>query len=155
MLAKLACARFGQAAHIGLRAELQAARRTRLDARRFEPLSNAVRAQRALVDLLRRAVELWNIERTPGHAVLAADAGSDVDVFADLFRTLDTGAGNGARMAGNRLDLECARRHDYAFSIFTRNPLNSGVYALGSIAVGDRRFAEVRSVRPASSAIPR
>ena len=88
-------------------------------------------------------------------ARLAADAGSDVDVFADLFRTLNTGTGNGARMAGNRLDLKCARWHDYAFSIFTRNPLNSGVYALGSIAVGDRRFAEVSSVRPASSAIPR
>src|SRR5438094_991980 len=74
MLAELACARFSQAAHIGLRAELQAAGRTRFDARRFEPLSNAVRAQRALVDPLRRAVEVWNIERTPGHAVLTADA---------------------------------------------------------------------------------
>src|SRR5438046_107288 len=152
MLAKLPCARFSQAAHVGLRAELQAARRTRLDARRFEPLSNAVRAQRAFVDLIRRAVELWNIERTPGHAVLAGDGLGAVTAFADRFRTLHTRAGNGARMAGNRLDLECARWHGYAFSIFTRNPLSSGVYALGSFTVGERRFAEVSSVRPASSA---
>src|SRR5207302_10690284 len=42
-----------------------------------------------------------------------------------------------------------------AFSILTRNPLNSGVYALGSIAVGDSRFTDVSAVRPASSAMPR
>src|SRR2546428_2369186 len=74
MLAKLACPPFRQATHVGLRAELEAAGRTRFDARRFEALSDAVRAQRAFVDLLRRAVELRNIERTTGDAVLAADA---------------------------------------------------------------------------------
>src|SRR5438105_8221428 len=42
-----------------------------------------------------------------------------------------------------------------AFSSFTRNPLNSGVYALGSIAAGDSAFAKVRAVLPASSAMPR
>src|SRR5919198_6406433 len=43
----------------------------------------------------------------------------------------------------------------YALSSLTRNPLNSGVYAFGSITVGDNRFAESRDVRPSSSAIPR
>src|ERR1051326_9068081 len=43
----------------------------------------------------------------------------------------------------------------YALSIFTRKPLNSGVYAFGSIAAGDKLFAGVSPVRPLSSAMPR
>ena len=39
----------------------------------------------------------------------------------------------------------------YAFSNFTRKPLNSGVYAFGSVTVGDSRFAMLRGTRPASS----
>src|SRR2546425_83456 len=148
MLPKLACPPFRQATHVGLRAELEAAGRTRLDARRrWHGLIRVV--ERGLLERHVVPLDARNLAR------LAADARGDVNVFADLFRALDAGAGNGARMAGNRLDLECARGHGYAFSIFTRNPLNSGVYALGSIAVGDRRFAEVSSVLPASSAIPR
>src|SRR5436189_3250 len=54
--------------------ELQASGGTRLDAGGLEPLSDAVRAQRALVDLLRGRVESRDIERAPRHAVLAADA---------------------------------------------------------------------------------
>jgi len=42
-----------------------------------------------------------------------------------------------------------------AFSIFTRNPLNSGVYALGSIAAGDSSLASVSAVLPSSSRMPR
>ena len=47
------------------------------------------------------------------------------------------------------------RARSYAFSIFTRKPLNSGVYAFGSITVGVSRFASVFAVLPSSSAMPR
>src|ERR1051326_1304852 len=74
MLAQLRGARIRQRAHLSLGAELQAAGRTRLDARRFEPLADAIRAQRALVDLFRLVVELRDVERASGDAVLTADA---------------------------------------------------------------------------------
>ena len=54
MLAELPSARFGHRPHVGLRPELQTAGRTRLDARRLEPLADPIRAERALVDLLGR-----------------------------------------------------------------------------------------------------
>ena len=41
--------------------------------------------------------------------------------------------------------------HGYAFSSFTRKPLNSGVYAFGSVTVGDSRFTMLRGTFPASS----
>src|SRR5262249_11401041 len=67
-------------------------------------------------------------------ARLAADARRDVDVLADLVLALDARARHAARVAGDRLDLKGAGRHaqapsSMAFSIFTRKPLNSGVYA--------------------------
>ena len=43
----------------------------------------------------------------------------------------------------------------YARSNFTKNPLNSGVKALGSTTVGESRLVGVCAVRPSSSAIPR
>src|SRR5262249_25613557 len=87
-------------------------------------------------------------------ARLAADAGRDVDQLADAFgffalRALARGR---ARMAGDRFDLECPGAH--ARSSFTRKPLNSGVYALGSITVGERRLAGVNAVLPSSSLMP-
>src|SRR5260370_42251454 len=39
----------------------------------------------------------------------------------------------------------------YAFSIFTRKPLYSGVYALGSTTVGESRLTTVLGTLPASS----
>src|SRR5678816_3664215 len=45
-----------------------------LNTRRFEPLAHAVRTERALVNLFRLLVEFWNVERTAGDAVAAADA---------------------------------------------------------------------------------
>src|SRR5262249_7480160 len=84
-------ARVREGTHVRLRAEAQAARRTRLDARGLEALPHAIRAQRALVDLLRRAVELRNVERAARHAVLAADAVLLLAVD-DAGRVLDDGA---------------------------------------------------------------
>src|SRR2546426_3631185 len=55
----------------------------------------------------------------------------------------------------NTTYVASAFRRTYTFSSFTKNPLNSGVYALGSITVGDRRLTDVSAVRPASSAMPR
>ena len=43
----------------------------------------------------------------------------------------------------------------YTFSIFTKKPLNSGVYAFGSITVGVNWFVSVFAVLPSSSAMPR
>src|SRR5262245_13078621 len=96
MLAKLRGARLGEAEHVGLRPELQAPGRTRLDARRLEPLPDAIRAQRALVDLLRAAVELRDVERTAGDAVLTADAVLLLEVD-DAVRVLDDRAVGRAR----------------------------------------------------------
>src|SRR5207247_1471079 len=81
----------GERTHVALRPELQTAGRTRFDARRFEPLPDAIRAERALVDFLGRAVELRDVERTPRDAVLAADAVLLLEVD-DAVRVLDDGA---------------------------------------------------------------
>src|SRR5689334_20050002 len=74
VLAQLRGPRFRQVLHVVLCAEVQTAGRTGLDACRFETLPHTVRAQRALVNLLRLRIELRNIERATGNAVLAADA---------------------------------------------------------------------------------
>src|SRR5476651_762416 len=96
MLAQLRRTRVGDRPHVGFRAELQAPCRARLDARRLEPLPDAVRAERALVDLLRVAVELRDVERTSRHAVLAPDAVLLLEVD-DAVRVLDDGAVGRAR----------------------------------------------------------
>jgi len=59
---------------------------------------------------------------------LTADARGHVDVFADLFFTASACAGHRSGMRRDFLNLKRAWiRHDQAFSIFTRKPLNSGV----------------------------
>src|SRR5262249_1044125 len=63
----------------------------RLDARGLETLSDAIRAERALVNLLRLAVELRDIERTARHAVLTPDAILLLEID-DAVRVLDDGA---------------------------------------------------------------
>ena len=63
---------------------------------------------------------------------------SDVDVLADFFLTTSSLPWYWTGMTRDLLNLKGARvTHLYAFSIFTRKPLNSGVYAFGSIAAGE------------------
>src|SRR5437763_12620692 len=74
MIPQLLRTRVRERAHVALRPELQTAGGTRFDARGLESLTDAVRTQGALVDLLRRAVELRDVEGTARDAVLAPDA---------------------------------------------------------------------------------
>src|SRR5580700_126334 len=64
----------GDELHVIFSAKLQAARRASFDASRLKALTHAVRAERALVDLLRRRIELRNVVGTSGNAELAANA---------------------------------------------------------------------------------
>src|SRR5436190_2186353 len=100
VVTKLPGASISQRPQIRLRAELEAACRTRLDARRLEPLSDAIGAERALVHLLRQAVELRDVERTTRDAVLAPDAVLLLEID-DAIGVLDDGAvgGTGAKAA--------------------------------------------------------
>src|ERR1044071_7074870 len=91
MLPQLLRALFRQRPHVGLRSELQAAGGARLDAGGLQPLPHSIRAERALVDLLRQRVEFRNVERTARHAVLAADAVLLLEVD-DAVGVLDDGA---------------------------------------------------------------
>src|ERR1019366_2997826 len=74
IVAELFSALLGDEFHVVLGAELQAARRTGLDACRFQALADAVGAERALVHPLRRGIEARNIEGATGNAEFAADA---------------------------------------------------------------------------------
>ncbi len=62
-------------------------------------------------------------------ARLASDACRGVNEFADCKFALGALAGNGPRVTRNFLDAQCFLAHGilYAFSSFTRKPLNSGV----------------------------
>src|ERR1043165_8255800 len=102
MFAQLLRARLRKRHHVGLRPELQASGRTRLDARRLQPLADAVRAQRALVDLLRQRVELRDVERASARAVLTADAVLLLEVD-DAVRVLDDRAVGRARAQAARI----------------------------------------------------
>src|SRR5207237_1045943 len=96
MLPQLPRACLGEAAHVRLGAKFQTAGRAGFDARRFQTLADAVGAERALVDLLRLAVEFWNVERAARYAVLAADAVLLLEID-DAVRVLDDGAVGGTR----------------------------------------------------------
>src|SRR5262249_34283004 len=80
--------------HVFFAAEVQAAGGTGLDAGRLQPRANAVRAQRAFVDFLRRGVEFGDVEGTAAHAVLAADTVLLVEVH-DAVAVLNDGAVRG------------------------------------------------------------
>src|SRR5712664_741792 len=73
IVAQLFRALLGDEFHVDFGAELEAARRTCLDACRFETLANAVGAECALVNALSLGIEARNIKGTPGHAEFAAD----------------------------------------------------------------------------------
>src|SRR6185503_11530606 len=74
LLAQLVGARLAELLHLVLGAEVQAAGGARLDARRLEPLGDAVRAERALEHLARGGAELRDVERAAGDAIAATDA---------------------------------------------------------------------------------
>src|SRR4029079_16749865 len=75
-------------------------------------------------------------------ARLAADAGGDVDVLADVLFALDAAPGNRPGVGRYRSDLEGSGRHRYARSSFTRKALHSGVYAVRSVRVQDTLLTE-------------
>jgi hypothetical protein len=61
---KLSGARFGQILHVSFGAEMQAAGGAGFDAGRLEARAHAVRTERALVNLMRRGIDLRNIDPT-------------------------------------------------------------------------------------------
>src|SRR6202049_4512895 len=73
VIVQLLDARLGQLFHIVFAAKVQATGGTSLDAGGLKPGTHAIRAERALVNLLGFLVELRNVERTAGQAVLATD----------------------------------------------------------------------------------
>src|SRR3989442_3321792 len=80
----------------------EAIRRAGFDACRLKSYRNAVRAERALVNLLGCRTELRNIERTTGHAVAAADTGIMIEID-DAVAVLNNGARSGARLQATRI----------------------------------------------------
>src|SRR4029077_14165117 len=60
MMLQLRHARVRELQHVVLRAEVQASRRTRLDAGGLQTLTYTVGAERAFVDFFRRRIELGN-----------------------------------------------------------------------------------------------
>src|SRR5437667_1663860 len=74
MIAKLLRAPFRKELHIFFAAEVQAAGRAGLDARRLEPFTDAIRAQRTLENAMGLGVHLRNDKRASGDAIAAANA---------------------------------------------------------------------------------
>src|SRR5260370_19685910 len=91
-------ARIGERDHLVLRAELQAAGRTGLDARRLESDLDAVDAQRALRHFAGALTEFRHVERAAGRTISAADAVVRVDVD-DAVGVLHDRARRGAGLA--------------------------------------------------------
>src|SRR5262249_1408709 len=102
VLTQLAGAVFGELLHIRFRAEMKASRRARFDAGRLEPYVDAVRTERALEDFLRFRIELRDVERAAGQAILAADAILLMKID-DTVGVLHDGAVGGARAQASRI----------------------------------------------------
>src|SRR5579862_3870990 len=83
-------------------------------------------------------------------ARFAADAGGDVDQLGDGVISRRISSGDRTGVPGNGLDLEGTVAH-YAFSSLTKKPLNSGVWAFGSVTVGVSELVRERAVLCASS----
>src|SRR5258708_19568031 len=81
--------------HVILGAEVQAARRTGLDAGGLEAFADAIGAQRALEDAIVLRVHLRNVEGASRDAVAAADAIGLLEVY-DAIGVLHDGAVRGA-----------------------------------------------------------
>src|SRR5580698_1891720 len=77
--------------------------------------------------------------------------------FTDLEFPVQTCTRDNADMTGDSNKFCCRLAHScpYAFSTFTKKPLDSGVCAFGSVTAGVSRFAGVRAFLPSSSPMPR
>src|SRR5689334_7015005 len=75
---------------------MQAARGTRLNARRLKSFAYAVGAKRALEHPVRLRIHLRNVERAAGDAVAAADTVGLLKIY-DSVRVLNDGAVRGTR----------------------------------------------------------
>src|SRR5260370_37846267 len=96
VLAKLFRAAFSKELHIVFAAEMQAACGTRLDARRFEPLAHAIRAECAFEYAIGFGVHLRDVERASRDAIAAADAIGLLEIN-DAIGVLHDGAADGPR----------------------------------------------------------
>src|SRR5579864_6531214 len=101
ILAQLLGSLLGDVRHVVFRAELQAARGAGFDAGRLQALTDAIGAERALVDFLRGRIEFRNIEGASGNAEFAADAILLLEID-DAVGVLHDGAvgGTGAQASG-------------------------------------------------------
>src|SRR4029077_14953503 len=101
---------------------MQAPCGTCLDASRFEPLGNAVIAQRAFEDLPRGWAEFWNIEGTARHAIAATYAIGFLEIN-DAVRVLHDCAVGWASDQASRLFTVHAL-------VFAHQELHGSVFAL-------------------------
>src|ERR1700731_300470 len=103
VLAQLFRTLLGNELHVIFAAKLQAAGRASLDASRLQALTDAIGAERALVNFLRRRIKFGNVVRASGDAELAADTVFLLEVD-DTVGVLHDGAvgGAGAQAAGIR-----------------------------------------------------
>src|SRR5258706_5490941 len=121
VVAKLFRAAFSKELHIVLAAKVQTARRTRLDARRFEPLTHAIGAQGALENAIVLRIHLRNVEGASRDAIAAADAIGLLEID-DAIGILHDGAVRGTRS-------EAARLRTVHALVFAHQPHESAVFA--------------------------
>src|SRR5260221_880078 len=121
VIAKLFGAILGKELHVVLGAKVQAAGGAGLDASRFKPLADAIRAQGTLVHPLGDAVELRNVERAAGDAIATADAVILLEIH-DAVGVLNDGAVGGGRFQATGLGAG----HTLGFA---HQPLQRAVFA--------------------------
>ncbi len=118
------------------------------------------RLRHRLVGVVKRGFgERVTVPFQAGHfAGFAADAGGGVHQLADLEFAVQTWRRERPRR-GRKFGLSLLPPGSwsvpYAFSTFTRKPLDSGVWAFGSVTAGVSKFAGVRAFLPSSSSMPR
>src|SRR5437870_3657700 len=122
VFAELLGALLGDELHVFLAAELQAARGTRLDASRLQPLAHTIGAERAFVDLFCGLVELRYVERATGDAELAANAVLLVEVHDSIGVLHDR--------AVSRTGAQAAGIGAVHALVLAHQPLDGAVFAL-------------------------
>src|SRR5258705_8953178 len=122
VIAKLFGAILGKELHVVLGAEMQAAGGAGLDASRFKPLADAIRAEGTLVHPLGDTVELRNVERAARDAITAADAMILLEIH-DAVGVLNDGAVGGASFQTTLLGAVHAL-------VLAHQPLQRTIFAL-------------------------